>query len=104
MVYQRLSTSLSWQSHVLEFTEIVLKYSDMLHNYYTVCFEGVIQALDTLLNIYIYYELLKQVTLYNVQLHVSYSVESSTTNKSLYTVVQTRHLVESSATNHKTIL
>ena len=25
----------------------------MLHNYYAVCFEGVIQALDTFLNIYI---------------------------------------------------
>ena len=25
----------------------------MLHNYYAVCFEGVIQALDTLLNMYI---------------------------------------------------
>ena len=32
LVYQRLSTSLSWRSHVLEFTEIILKYSDMLHN------------------------------------------------------------------------
>ena len=32
LVYQRLSTSLSWRSHMLEFTEIILKYSDMLHN------------------------------------------------------------------------
>ena len=32
LVYQRLSTSLSWRSHVLEFTEIMLKYSDMLQD------------------------------------------------------------------------
>ena len=43
---------------MLEFTEIILKYSDMLHNYYAVRFEGAIQVLDTLLNMYIYYELL----------------------------------------------
>ena len=62
MVYQRLSKSLSWQSQVLEFTEIILNYSDMLHNVAqllrsAVHFEGAIQALGTLLN-NIYYELL----------------------------------------------
>ena len=36
-----------------EFAEIILKYSEVLHNYYAVCFEGAIQVLDTLLNIYI---------------------------------------------------
>ena len=43
---------------MLEFTEIILKYSDILHNVAqlirsAVHFEGAIQALDTLLNIYI---------------------------------------------------
>ena len=43
---------------MLEFTGIILKYSNMLYNvaqllHSAVPFEGAIQALDTLLNIYI---------------------------------------------------
>jgi len=55
---QHLSTALSRRSQLLEFTEIVLKYSSMMQHYNAVHFDRAIQRWMLSLPIYIYYELL----------------------------------------------
>jgi len=54
---QHLSTGLLQRSQLLEFTEIILKYSSMMQHYNPVCFDRAIQRILSLY-IYIYYELL----------------------------------------------